>query len=69
VPGENLVGLVVPSDTTVPIIFLNTSIQPLQVSRCSSRHQNEDRPTREPKLSLGKTPFSIKEGMSIQSSF
>jgi hypothetical protein len=23
-------------------------------------------PTREPKFSLGETPFSIKEGMSIQ---
>jgi hypothetical protein len=66
VPGENLVGPAVPSDTAVPLIFHKSNRQPLQAFRCSSHHQNEDRPTREPKFSLGETPFSIKEGMSIQ---
>jgi hypothetical protein len=63
--GKNLVGPTVPSDTTVPMIFhrsiktTDTSVQVL------AHHQNEDMPTREPKFSLGETPFSIKEGMSI----
>jgi hypothetical protein len=66
VPGENLVGPVVPSDTAVLMIFqksIKTSTTSVQVLVPSP---NEDRPTREPKFSLGETPFSIKEGMSIE---
>jgi hypothetical protein len=66
VPEKNFVGPAISSDTAAPMIFIDPSRQPLQVSSCSSHHKNEDRPTSEPKFSLGETPFSIKEGMSIQ---
>jgi hypothetical protein len=56
-------------DCTYIRFFTNPSRQLLQASMCSTHHQNEDKPTREPKFSLGETPFSIKEGMSTQTNF
>jgi hypothetical protein len=66
VPGENLVGSTVPSDTVVPMIFhksIKTTTTSVQVLVPSPKWRQANQRA---KIYLGETPFSIKEGMSIQ---